>query len=77
MTTALASGPRRSVFAGLDICREASFALPDGTHRPVFEDDWFGKPITAVKSHRSRSGSTWQSTPRWSPLSTTSSNTRE
>jgi integrase len=39
MTTALVSGPRRSVFAGLDICREASLALPDGTLRPVFEDD--------------------------------------
>jgi hypothetical protein len=39
MTTALASGPRRSVFVGLDICREACLVLPDGTLRPVFEDD--------------------------------------
>ena len=39
MTTALASGPGRSVFADLDICREAALTLPDGTHRPVFEDD--------------------------------------
>ncbi|MGH3793215.1 MAG: hypothetical protein ACRDQ9_20905, partial [Pseudonocardiaceae bacterium] len=39
MTTALAPGPRRSVFTGVDICREAGLALPDGTHRPVFEDN--------------------------------------
>jgi integrase len=39
MTTALAGRPRRSVFAGLDICREAGLALPDRTLRPVFEDD--------------------------------------
>jgi hypothetical protein len=39
MTTALASGGRQSVFAGLDICREAGLALPGGTLRPVFEDD--------------------------------------
>jgi hypothetical protein len=39
MTTALASGPRQSVFTGLDICREAGWELPDGTQRPVFEDD--------------------------------------
>ncbi|MGH3926948.1 MAG: hypothetical protein ACRDTT_29455, partial [Pseudonocardiaceae bacterium] len=39
MTTAFAPGPRQSVFAALDICHEAGLTLPDGTHRPVFEDD--------------------------------------
>ncbi|RSM72907.1 hypothetical protein DL991_32420 [Amycolatopsis sp. WAC 01375] len=39
MTTAAASGPLQSAFAGLDVCREAGLALPDGTHRPAFEDD--------------------------------------
>jgi len=46
MTTALASGPRQSVFTGLDICREAGWELPDGTQRPVFEDDRWD--VTAV-----------------------------
>ncbi len=32
MATALASEPRRSAFAGLDICREAGLALPDGAY---------------------------------------------
>ncbi len=34
-----AAGPRRPAFAGADICREAGLTLPDGTRRPVFEDD--------------------------------------
>ncbi len=34
-----AAGPRRSVFAGIDICHEAGLALPKGSPRPVFEDD--------------------------------------
>ena len=39
-TTALATlGPHRSVFASADICREAGLTVPDGTPRPVFEDD--------------------------------------
>lgn len=38
-TAFIAAGLRRSVFAGTDICREAGLALPDGTPRPVFEDD--------------------------------------
>jgi len=28
-----------SVFAGVDICREAGFTLPEAAHRPVFEQD--------------------------------------
>jgi hypothetical protein len=41
MTTALAhaAGPRQSPFAGADVCREAGLVLPDGTARPVFDDD--------------------------------------
>src|SRR5260370_26430564 len=31
--------PRRSVFAGADICGEAGLILPAGTARPVFDDD--------------------------------------
>jgi DNA-binding Xre family transcriptional regulator len=39
-TTALSTlGPHRSVFASADICREAGLTVPDGTPRPVFEDD--------------------------------------
>ncbi|MGP4014558.1 hypothetical protein [Saccharopolyspora sp. 5N708] len=38
MTTAFGFGQRGSVFAGLDICDQAGLTLPDGTHRPVFED---------------------------------------
>ncbi len=41
MTTALAraAGPRQSPFAGAGVCREAGLVLPDGTARPVFDDD--------------------------------------
>ena len=34
-----APGPRQSPFAGADVCREAGLALPDGSPRPVFDDD--------------------------------------
>src|SRR6476619_4490458 len=30
---------RSAVFAAADICREAGFTLPEGSRRPVFEDD--------------------------------------
>ena len=33
------TSPLRSVFAGVDVCREAGFALPEAAHRPVFEQD--------------------------------------
>ena len=40
MTAALAAAnPRRSPFAGADVCRESGLVLPDGTARPVFDDD--------------------------------------
>ncbi|MGY3064560.1 integrase [Streptomyces sp. TE3672] len=43
MTTAPAAAVafdgRSVVFAGADVCREAGFTLPQGTGRPVFEDD--------------------------------------
>ena len=38
-TTAAAFNGRSVVFAGADVCREAGFTLPEGTLRPVFEDD--------------------------------------
>lgn len=31
--------PQPSVFAGVDVCRQAGFELPAGTRRPRFEDD--------------------------------------
>ncbi|QNE78368.1 site-specific integrase [Streptomyces finlayi] len=37
--TAVAFDGRSAVFAGVDVCREAGLALPQGTGRPVFEDD--------------------------------------
>jgi hypothetical protein len=56
MTTALtAAGPRRSVFAGVDICREAALALPDGTRRPVFEDDqWDFTAVVGLPNQMSK-----------------------
>ncbi|MGH3868216.1 MAG: hypothetical protein ACRDQ4_19270 [Pseudonocardiaceae bacterium] len=40
-TTALlgATDPRRSPFAGADVCHEAGLTLPDGARRPMFADD--------------------------------------
>ncbi|MDJ0347497.1 site-specific integrase [Streptomyces sp. H10-C2] len=42
MTTSIAVSPfddRSAVFAGADVCREASLSLPEGVSRPRFEDD--------------------------------------
>ncbi len=41
MTTPLAdtAGPRSSPFAGTDVCCEAGLVLPEGTARPLFDDD--------------------------------------
>ncbi|MFI9629647.1 site-specific integrase [Streptomyces sp. NPDC052042] len=39
LTTAAAFDGRSVAFAGADVCREAGFTLPEGTERPVFEDD--------------------------------------
>jgi hypothetical protein len=36
-----AAEPSRSVFAGVDVCREAGFTLPEQAARPVFDDDWW------------------------------------
>lgn len=40
-TTALlgATDPRRSPFAGADVCHEAGLTLPSGSRRPMFADD--------------------------------------
>jgi len=70
MTTALAFRPRRSVFAGLDICREAGLALPDGTHRPAFEDDrWDFTAVIGLPNQMSKVSRRFDFTaitnPRW------------
>lgn len=70
MTTALASGPGRSVFADLDICREAALTLPDGTHRPVFEDDhWDFTAVIGLPNQMSKVSRRFDFTaitnPRW------------
>ncbi|MGH3410084.1 MAG: hypothetical protein ACRDRJ_47450, partial [Streptosporangiaceae bacterium] len=42
MTTAHAhvpAQPARSPFTGADVCRQAGLTLPEGTRRPVFDDD--------------------------------------
>ena len=50
--------PRQSPFAGADVCREAGLVLPDGTARPVFDDDMWdftevaGLPIQMAKVNR-------------------------
>lgn len=55
--TALA-GPAGSVFAGVDVCREAGLALPEGARRPIFEDDLWdlaevvGLPVQLALQHR-------------------------
>jgi integrase len=48
----------QSVFADVDVCREAGLNLPDGAPRPVFEDDLWdlsevvGLPISLALQHR-------------------------
>ena len=37
----VAAEAHRSVFAGVDVCREAGLALPDGARRPMFDDDFW------------------------------------
>src|SRR6266699_3945006 len=41
ISAAASAGPQRpaSVFAGIDVCREAGLTLPEGARRPVFEDE--------------------------------------
>jgi hypothetical protein len=47
-----------SVFAGVDVCREAGLTLPEGVPRPVFEDDLWdlgqvvGLPVQLAPHHR-------------------------
>ena len=52
MTIALPSPlphPGRSPFAGADICRQAGLTLPDGAHRPMFDDDlWDFTDVTGL-----------------------------
>lgn len=62
MRTALAAAAafdgRSAVFAGADVCREAGLPLPEGSRRPVFEDDvWdftdvVGLPVQLALSTR-------------------------
>ncbi|MFF9483111.1 hypothetical protein [Streptomyces sp. NPDC014733] len=60
MTAALPilfDGPS-AVFTGADVCREAGLPLPDGCHRPLFEDEvWdfnevVGLPVQLPICHR-------------------------
>ncbi|MCX4097923.1 site-specific integrase [Nocardia sp. alder85J] len=43
---------RRSPFAGADICRQAGLALPEGAHRPLFDDDmWDFTDVAGLAIH--------------------------
>ncbi len=52
------AGCAGSVFAGVDVCREAGLTLPDGVRRPIFEDDLWdltqvvGLPVQLALHHR-------------------------
>lgn len=70
MTTALAYEQPGSVFAGMDICREAGLALPDGTRRPVFEDEcWDFTAVIGLPNQMSKVSRRFDFTaianPRW------------
>jgi len=68
-TTAPGTQPR-SPFTGADICREAGLTLPDGTSRPVFDDDLWdftdvvGLPVQ-MALYRRRFDFTTITDPRW------------
>jgi hypothetical protein len=72
MTTAatLAAPPPRSVFTGVDVCREAGLAVPAGAHRPIFDEqvwdftDVIGLPVQMHPAHR-RFDFTAILDPRW------------
>ncbi len=71
MTTAFTPADSiRSPFAGADVCREAGLTLPEGTRRPVFDDDrWdftqvVGLPIQMSLAFR-RFDFTMITNPRW------------
>ncbi len=50
-----AAGPLQSPFAGIDVCREAGLSLPDGTSRPMFDDDlWDFTEVIGLPRHMSR-----------------------
>ncbi len=60
MTAAAAAWPAagRSVFTGADVCALAGLGLPEGTHRPVFDEQvWdftevIGLPVQMAPSLR-------------------------
>jgi hypothetical protein len=65
-----ADPPRRSPFAGSDICGEAGLTLPDGAPRAVFEDDrWDFTAVVGLPNHMSpvsrRLDFTAIANPRW------------
>jgi len=72
ISAAASAGPQRpaSVFAGIDVCREAGLTLPEGARRPVFEDeewdftDVIGLPVQMPLASR-RFDFTAISDPRW------------
>jgi len=53
-----AESRQHSVFAGVDVCREAGLTLPEGSNRPVFDDDqWdftdvIGLPVQMAPANR-------------------------
>ena len=68
-TTAPGTQPR-SPFTGADICREAGLTLPEGTSRPVFDEDLWdftdvvGLPVQ-MALYRRRFDFTTITDPRW------------
>ena len=71
MTAALPSPPPGgSPFAGADVCRQAGLTLPDGTPRPMFDDDLWdfthvaGLPVSMGPNIR-RLSFTQITDPRW------------
>jgi hypothetical protein len=55
---AVPAGSAGSVFAGVDVCREAGLTLPEGVRRPIFDDDLWdltqvvGLPVQLALHHR-------------------------
>ncbi|OFJ51118.1 hypothetical protein BEL07_24400 [Mycolicibacterium grossiae] len=70
IATAAPGAQPRSPFTGADICRDAGLTLPDGTPRPVFDDDLWdftdvvGLPVQ-MALYRRRFDFTTITDPRW------------
>jgi len=70
IATAAPGARPRSPFTGADVCRDAGLTLPDGTPRPVFDDDLWdftdvvGLPVQ-MALYRRRFDFTTIADPRW------------